>query len=341
MEAHRARELKWIVPTATLTAAQARKSKKVKKLVHEGVPASVRYPVWSFLTDGKARCVPGVYRQLCDREFKRAGVLGDIERDASKILSGIGARADTREGVVSLLQAYLNMVPDVVYDIGLIHITSTLLLLAPEEDAFWIFVSIMDTHIRPYFSPPPPSTTSTPPSFPVSMALEVDSMLFAKALEHNEPQLARRILNDIGIPKEQLLGGWMRSLFVRALPGEVAVRVWDVFLYEGLPFLMRTALALTSLLKRPILELPPTPQSQRSLLNILFSPASSLIPAPEVFLALAWGVKFKDDDFKKTREKEVKEREKKLDSGRRVANAGGLLGTLGASRGMGISLPRI
>ncbi|PPR07716.1 hypothetical protein CVT24_003258 [Panaeolus cyanescens] len=390
MEAHRARELKWMslissfssstsgstagtnatgantigagggvsIPTATLTAAQARKSKKVKKLVQEGVPASVRYLVWSFLTDGKARCVPGVYRQLCDREFKRAAVLGDIERDAAKALSGSGegstggrergmtgdegdaeARADTREGVVSLLQAYLSMVPDVVYDIGLIHVTSTLLLLAPEEDAFWIFVSIMDTHIRPYFSPPHPA--SPPSQFPVSLYLEVDAGLFAKALENNEPQLARRIFNDIGIPKEQLLGGWLKSLFVRALPGEVAVRVWDVFLYEGIPFLVRTALALTSLLKRPILELPPTPQSQRTLLNVLSSPSPSLIPPPEVFLSIAWGVKFKDDDFRKVREKEVKEREKKLDSGRRVTNAGGLLGTLGSSRGVGISLPRI
>ncbi|KAG6807798.1 hypothetical protein H0H92_006372 [Tricholoma furcatifolium] len=40
--------------------SQSRKSKKVKKLVFDGVPSSVQYLVWSMLTDGKARYVTGL-----------------------------------------------------------------------------------------------------------------------------------------------------------------------------------------------------------------------------------------------------------------------------------------
>lgn len=70
-----------------------------------------------------------------------------------------------------------------------------LLLLAPEEDAFWTFVSIMDTHIRPYFSS---STTQ----------MEVDAALFSRALENNDPQVARKVLVDMGILPTAICQPW-------------------------------------------------------------------------------------------------------------------------------------
>jgi hypothetical protein len=61
-----------------------------------------------------------------------------------------------------------------------------LLLLSPEEDAFWIFVSIMDAYIRPYFSA---STTQ----------MEVDAALFLRALEANDSQVGRKVFVDMGV----------------------------------------------------------------------------------------------------------------------------------------------
>ncbi|KAH6905615.1 hypothetical protein BKA70DRAFT_1107367 [Coprinopsis sp. MPI-PUGE-AT-0042] len=46
-------------------ASQARKSKKVRKLLLEGVLASVRYLVWNHLTSSKGNTLPSVYPQLC------------------------------------------------------------------------------------------------------------------------------------------------------------------------------------------------------------------------------------------------------------------------------------
>ncbi|KAF9492737.1 hypothetical protein BDN71DRAFT_1396268 [Pleurotus eryngii] len=43
MEEHKQRELRWIALMSSVPAPQARKSKKVKKLLVEGVPSSVRY----------------------------------------------------------------------------------------------------------------------------------------------------------------------------------------------------------------------------------------------------------------------------------------------------------
>ena len=73
-----------------------------------------------------------------------------------------------------------------LFSLGLTLIVGQLLLLSPEEDAFWIFVSIMDTHILPYFSA---STTQ----------MEVDVALFSRALEANDPQVARKVFVDTGV----------------------------------------------------------------------------------------------------------------------------------------------
>ena len=95
-----------------------------------------------------------------------------------------------------------------------------LLLLAPEEDAFWIFISIMDTHIRPYFST-------------VTTQMEVDAALFSRALENNDHQVARKILVDLGITPPTICQPWFSSLFVGTLPPEYLNRIWDLFLFEG------------------------------------------------------------------------------------------------------------
>jgi hypothetical protein len=124
MDAHRQRELKWMALMAANPAANARKSKKVRKLVVEGVPSSVRYLVWSYLTDGKARCVPNVYAQLCARG--KVGVADRIEDDIRRGFGDTDAGHEqlyshlrgTQGPVGTLLSAYLNMVPDVQYSIG-------------------------------------------------------------------------------------------------------------------------------------------------------------------------------------------------------------------------------
>lgn len=103
--------------------SQAREPKKTRKLLLEGVPSSARYLVWSRLTDGKARCVPGVCPQLCKRG--RVPASEDLEKDVERgecfardeqaqlrVLSEAGG------GVVQLLQAYLNVVPDIQYTSG-------------------------------------------------------------------------------------------------------------------------------------------------------------------------------------------------------------------------------
>ncbi|KAI0363127.1 RabGAP/TBC [Pilatotrama ljubarskyi] len=298
MEAHRQRELRWVSAMGSIPASQARKSKKIRKLLLEGVPASVRYQVWATLTDSKGKRMDGLYQRLAQRE--KVPAFPEIERDIRQCFSDHPQLQDG--SLAKLLHAYLTMVPDVQYSkgefldgpstygadirVGLALIAGQLLLQSPEEDAFWTFISLMDSHLRPYFSN--------------TVQLEVDASLFAKALETNDAVLAKKVFGDMGIAPATVCRPWFMAVFADTLPPEYLLRVWDVFLFEGVTFLFRAGLAIFSGCRRVILQ----STSPESVLDALCHPPPTALPLnPEAFLELAFSVKLKDDDVRKQRSK--------------------------------------
>jgi len=194
------------------------------------------------------------------------------------------------------------------YTRGLTLIVGQLLLLAPEEDAFWIFVSIMDTHIRPYFST-------------VTTQMELDSALFSRALESNDNQVAKKILVDVGITPLTICQPWFSSLFVGTLPPEYLNRIWDLFLFEGIPFLLRVALAIVTCCRLAILE----STKEETVLSIFHHPPQSLLPpSPDAFLSLVYSVKLKDDDVRKQRIKMEAQVKRQTKVPRMVSAAGAI-----------------
>ncbi|KII83924.1 hypothetical protein PLICRDRAFT_118717 [Plicaturopsis crispa FD-325 SS-3] len=285
MDAHRQRELKWMTVMSSTPAAQAKKSKKVKKLLFEGVPASVRYLVWAHLTDSKAKGMAGLYFQLGKRG--KVSASHDIERDIRKFFMDHSQIHCTQASVAALLQAYITMVPDIQYDPGLTCIAGHLLSLSPEEDAFWIFVSLMDAFLRPYFSL---NTTQ----------MEVDGALFCKAVENNDAAVAKKIFVDMGMSPVTVCRPWFTNLFAESLPTEYLLRVWDIFFFEGIPFLFRVGLALFQCCRRQLLD---ATGEQAVMLNLLHPQPNSLPPTAEAFVTLAHSMKLKDDDLRKQRVK--------------------------------------
>jgi hypothetical protein len=79
--------------------------------------------------------------------------------------------------------------------LGLAVLAAHILLLSPEEDAFWIFSSMMDAHLRPYFSPN-------------AVQVEVDALLFSKALEVQDPPLSKKIFFDLGVTAASICRPW-------------------------------------------------------------------------------------------------------------------------------------
>jgi hypothetical protein len=219
IDAHRQREIKWMALLPMVPPSQARRNKKVKRLLLDGVPSSVRYLVWCHLSDSKARAIPGVYARLGKRQ--RVPAFSDIEKDAKTYFPDQTQLHPFDGPLVSLLQAYLNMVPDIqyssgtslscpsvvsllMYDVwlsGLTSIAGHLLLLSPEEDAFWIFASMMDAHLRPYFSAN-------------TIQLEVDAALLSKAIEANDPAVCKKLYVTLSIAPSVIAKSWFVSICI-------------------------------------------------------------------------------------------------------------------------------
>jgi len=178
-------------------------------------------------------------------------------------------------------------VPDIQYSKGLAFIAGQLLLQSPEEDAFWIFISLMDTHLRPYFSSN-------------SVQLDIDASLFAKAVESAESSVAKKLFVEMGIAPIRVCRPWFTSLFVEALPTEYFQRVWDIFLSEGVVFLFRIGLALVTCCRRALRDM----RSASDALAILARPPPFLLSSsPAALIELSGSFRLKDDDIRKQRVK--------------------------------------
>jgi hypothetical protein len=310
IEAHRQREQRWISLMGSSPASQARKSKKVKKLVLDGVPASVRSLVWAYLTDCKSKGVPGVYEKMAARG--QASKSWDVvDRDIERLMRERSELGSVQTSLGTVLKAFLTMAPDIKYDIGLPLVVGHLLLVIPEENSFWVFVSMMDFLLRPYFS-----TLTT--------QLEVDCELFGRAFEVNDAQLAKKVLVDLGISTMDLCAPWFSSCFASALPADILSRAWDFFLYEGQPYLIRMGLAIAFCCRTKILS--DSTNNVETTLSYMHHPSPTWFPpSVEGFITLAASFKLKDEDVAKQRVKMEQQVKKQVQAAAasRASNVGG------------------
>jgi TBC1 domain family member 10 len=194
MEAHRMREQKWMNLISSTSSSQARKNKKVKRLILDGVPSSVRGKAWGHITDAKARRMEGLLTQLVKKAPSHFIPL--VERDVERCFGDVQHLRDPTGPLASLILAYTAMVPDIRYRTGLTLIAGHLLLQAPDEDAFWMFVAIMHSHLRGYYQ------------IHSQGQLEVDSNLFKSVVQAADPELAKRLFEDYGVRPIDICGPW-------------------------------------------------------------------------------------------------------------------------------------
>ncbi|MFQ6641713.1 hypothetical protein Gotur_015397 [Gossypium turneri] len=109
-----------------------------------------------------------------------------------------------------------------------------LLLMMPEENAFWTLVGIIDDYFNGYYTEE-------------MIESQVDQLVFEELMRERFPKLASH-LDYLGVQVTWLSAPWFFSIFINILPWESVLRIWDVILFEGnRVMLFRTALALIEL----------------------------------------------------------------------------------------------
>jgi hypothetical protein len=73
--------------------------------------------------------------------------------------------------------------------------------------------------------------------------------LCLKAMHYGLPQLTTHLETTLHLPPSRYLAPMLRSLFSLALPPDVTTRIWDVYVFENDPLLVRTVVGVLGLLE--------------------------------------------------------------------------------------------
>ncbi|XVE61779.1 hypothetical protein DITRI_Ditri06bG0066800 [Diplodiscus trichospermus] len=272
---------------------------ELESLVLGGVPKDLRGEIWQAFVGVKARRVERYYKDLLaqenyddDQHSNSSGVFikwrKQIEKDLPRTFPGHPALNDNgRDSLRRLLLAYARHNPSVGYCQAMNFFAGLLLLLMPEENAFWTLVGIIDDYFDGCYTEE-------------MIESQVDQLVFEELMRERFPKLVNH-LDYLGVQVTWISAPWFLSIFVNMLPWESVLRIWDVLLFEGnRVMLFRTALALMELYAPALV----TTKDAGDAITLLQSLAGSTFDSSQLVLTACMGfLSVTDDKLQELREK--------------------------------------
>ncbi|XP_039167385.1 TBC1 domain family member 10B isoform X2 [Eucalyptus grandis] len=255
-------------------------------LVRGGVPKDLRGEVWQAFVGVRTRRIERYYQDLLaqeasDDEGKALDnspavpqkLKKQIEKDIPRTFPGHPALDENgRNSLRRLLIAYARHNPSVGYCQAMNFFAGLLLLLMPEENAFWALVGIIDDYFGGCYTEE-------------MIESQVDQLVFEELMRERFPKLVNH-LDFLGVQVAWISGPWFLSIFVNMLPWESVLRIWDVLLFEGnRVMLFRTALALMELYGPAIV----TTKDAGDAITLLQSLAGSTFDSSQLVLTACMG----------------------------------------------------
>ncbi|KYQ91980.1 RabGAP/TBC domain-containing protein [Tieghemostelium lacteum] len=133
--------------------------------------------------------------------------------------------------LIDVLGAYICYRPDIGYVPGMTFLGAMFLLNMEKADAFQCLSNHINSVCYLSFFRQDPSGI---PKYLNAMDATVEALL---------PNLDRHF-KEIGISSKNYLVDWITTLFSKALPLDIATRIWDLVFIEGEIFIYRTSLAI-------------------------------------------------------------------------------------------------
>lgn len=281
-------------------------------LVQGGVPRDLRGEVWQAFVGVRTRRVERHYQNLLDPESgandaqlseksvnASAGFNTDsshvpeklrkqIEKDLARTFPGHPALDENgRSSLRRVLLAYARHNPSVGYCQAMNFFAGLLLLMMPEENAFWALVGILDDYFGGYYSEK-------------MIESQVDQLVFEELMRQRFPKLVNH-LDYLGVQVAWISGPWFLTIFVNILPWESVLRIWDVLLFEGnRVMLFRSALALMELYGPTLV----TTKDAGDAITLLQSLAGSTFDSSQLVLTACMGfLAVTEDKLQELREK--------------------------------------
>ncbi|XP_066064599.1 EVI5-like protein, partial [Chamaea fasciata] len=197
-----------------------KKEKLLKELIRKGIPHHFRAIVWQLLCSAAELPLKAQYSELlrmsspCERLIRRDIARTYPEHDFFKGQDSLG-----QEVLFNVMKAYSLVDREVGYCQGSAFIVGLLLMQMPEEEAFSVFVRLMQEYrLRELFKP--------------SMAqLGLCIYQFEFLLQEQLPELNVHFRSQSFLTS-MYASSWFLTLFLTTFPLPVATRVFDIFMYE-------------------------------------------------------------------------------------------------------------
>lgn len=291
------REQKWLRMLSQWEKYMAKHYKKVRERCRKGIPPSLRPRAWLYLCGGQflMEQSKGMYDDLCKREGDPRWV-DDIKKDLHRQFpyhemfisqEGVGQKE-----LCLVLKCYSILNPSVGYCQAQAPLAAFLLMHMPAEQAFWCLVSICDKYLAGYYSQG-------------MEAVQLDGDILFGLLKKVSPSVHKHIKNQKMEPILYMTE-WFLCVFTRSLPWSTVLRLWDMFLCEGVKVIFKAALVIMkySLDRRSILKKCPT---MYETLEVLRNPPPQILEE-EFLIAQVLRLDISEEDFQREHAKQLKKR---------------------------------
>ncbi|XP_035276556.1 ecotropic viral integration site 5 protein homolog isoform X5 [Anguilla anguilla] len=220
-----------------------KKEKQLKELVRKGIPHHFRAIVWQLLCNAQNMPIKDQYSELlkmtspCEKLIRRDIARTYPEHEFFKEKDSLG-----QEVLFNVMKAYSLVDREVGYCQGSAFIVGLLLMQMPEEEAFCVFVKLMqDYRLRELFKP--------------SMAeLGLCMYQFECMIQELLPELHLHFQAQ-SFHTSMYASSWFLTIFLTSFPLTVATRIFDIFMCEGLEIVFRVGLAILQMNQAELMQL--------------------------------------------------------------------------------------
>ncbi|CAI4223700.1 unnamed protein product [Auanema sp. JU1783] len=214
----------------------------IKSLVKRGIPQHFRTIAWQLLSNASVSTIHEVYSDYMRQTsvYEKA-----IQRDIPRTYPELEFFKDGGRGqsaLFNVIKAYSLHDKEVGYCQGSAFIVGLLLMQMPEEEAFAVLVRLMENYrLRELYKP-----TMTD--------LGLCMFQLECLVQEQMPDLYTHF-NNMGFDTSMYASSWFLTLFTTTLPLEIANRIMDSFLVEGMDFVFCIAMSILQQARIDLLRL--------------------------------------------------------------------------------------
>ncbi|KAH7688752.1 Rab6 GTPase activator GAPCenA and related TBC domain proteins protein [Dioscorea alata] len=227
-----------------------RKPHVVKRRIRKGIPDCLRGLVWQLISGSRDLLLmnPEVYEQLVlyETSASELDIIRDISRTFPSHVFFQQRHGPGQRSLYNVLKAYSVYDRDVGYVQGMGFIAGLLLLYMSEEDAFWLLVALLKGAVHA------PMEGLYQAGLPL---VQQYLFQFEQLVKEYMPKLGEHFSQEM-INPSMYASQWFITVFSYSFPFPLALRIWDVFLYEGVKIVFQIGLALIRFCHDDLIKLP-------------------------------------------------------------------------------------